>query len=40
MVGEHMRRERGKPSVTGTLQVLPTYAGDVYLQRPSLPAAD
>ena len=30
---------RGKPSVTGTLQVLPTDASDICLQRLSLPAA-
>ena len=31
--------ERGKPSVAGTWGVLPTQAGDICLQRPSLPAA-
>ena len=30
---------RGKPSVTGTLRVLPTQASDICLQHPSLPAA-
>ena len=37
--GKHMRRERGQTSVAGTLRVLPTHAGDICLQRPSLPAA-
>ena len=31
--------ERGKPSVAGTLWVLPTHASDICLQRPSLPTA-
>ena len=35
--GESTCRERGKPSVAGTLQVLPTHASDICLQRPSLP---
>ena len=37
--GKHVRHERGKPSVAGTLRVLPTQVSDICLQRPSLPAA-
>ena len=29
----------GKPSVAGTLRVLPTHASDICLQCPSLPTA-
>ena len=32
-------REWGKPNVARTLRVLPAQAGDICLQRPSLPAA-
>ena len=35
----HARREWGKPSVAGTLRVLPTQASDICLQRPFLPTA-
>ena len=37
--GKAHTRERGKPSVAGTLRVLPTHATDICLQRPSVPTA-